>query len=162
MFFQRMLPLLGLCQAVNITVSQEGNLISLVVTPMPNANSPTGLRVQQVLKGTAQEIDEGLAEFLASTTLGVKSIQDQLAENEANTQAEKKRLADSAKSKSKQSGKSAGGSATTSGSIDDGDESEENDGNTASNSSKPENVASTPMTASTTAELIPSNLFGDD
>lgn len=101
MFFERMLPLLAQCKALNLTISLEGDRISVVTNPMPNSNSPDGLRVPQLLKGTAQELDDGMPEFLASLTLGVKSIQDQIAENEALVKSEKARIAEQAKEKAK-------------------------------------------------------------
>ena len=163
MFFQRMLPLLGLCQALNITMSKEGDQICLVINPTANANSPAGLRVPQVLRGTAQELDEGIAEFLASMTLGIKSIQDQIAENEATLQAEKARLRDVAKSKSKvtPNSKQAASESLDNDEIEEKDEvdAESNVPSIAESSGK---QITAPANTNANESLIPANLFGDD
>lgn len=159
MFFQRMLPLLGLCQAINITMSQDGDLICLVINPTANANSPAGLRVPQVLRGTAQELDEGISEFLASLSLGIKSIQDQIAENEALIQAEKERLKDVAKSKEKVKPNTKQGKPE---STDDDDE-DENKVSTGNSSESQSNISSSESSpGSTETSLIPEDLFGGD
>lgn len=145
MFFQRMLPLLAQCKALNLTISLDGDRISVVTNPMPNSNSPDGLRVPQLLKGTAQELDEGMPEFLASLTLGVKSIQDQIAETEATIKSEKARIAEKAKAKVKQTSASAQ-------TVDKDDDQKKPSGNAASVTSGP----------STDSNDIPADLFGDD
>lgn len=162
MFFQRMLHLLSLCQAINITMSQEGEQICLVIHPTANANSPAGLRVHQVLRGTAQELDEGIAEFLASMTLGVKSIQDQIAENEATVQAQKTRLKDDAKSKSKVTPNSKQAVAESSDNVEGEEEEEEGDESKTSSTaqSSEKQITAPPITSGN--DSIPDNLFGED
>lgn len=164
MFFQRMLHLLSLCQAINITMSQEGEQICLVINPTANANSPAGLRVHQVLRGTAQELDEGIAEFLASMTLGVKSIQDQIAENEAKVQEQKSRLKDEAKSKSKATPNSKQVVAESSDKVEgDGEEEKDDDESIVSSTTQSsEKQITTPSSGNANESLIPDNLFGED
>lgn len=165
MFFQKMLPLLAQCKSLTMTISMDGDNLRVVTLPVGNPGSFDGLRVPQLLCGTAAELDEGMPEFLASATLGIKSIQDQLAQNEASMQAEKARIANSAKTKAKPALTANKGAvvaqASSNSPDDDADAENENelksdlhDGSTGNTSS----LEQSPNASS----AIPDNLFGDE
>lgn len=87
------MPLLAQCKHLVLMLSLEGDKITVITQPKATAGAPAGLSNQMHLVGTAAELDAGFIEAVLSQTAEVKSIADQVAENQAKLEAEKKQLA---------------------------------------------------------------------
>lgn len=161
MFFQKMLPLLAQCKSLTMTISMDGDNLRVVTMPVNNPGSFEGLRVTQLLCGTASELDEGMPEFLASATLGIKSIQDQLAQNEASMQAEKARITNSAKTKTKPASNKGTVVAQASAISPDEEEEDENDSKSDLQDDSAGSTSSVEESPNASS-AIPDNLFGDE
>lgn len=127
--FTQLSPLLDLCTSLVLILSKQGDMITVVTQPRPNASSPDGLRTQLSLTGTAQDLDAEFPDALQNHATQMKSIGAQVAEAAAQIEAEKQRLAKDAEAKRPKSIKApAAPTGTDDANDNDSDEDEDNCG----------------------------------
>lgn len=129
--FVALQQLLSQSPSLTMSITGQGNNLTVVVMPKPTAGDSAALAQPLKLTGTAEELDAGFVEALTQFSTARLSVVEQVEATKAVLEAGRKESAAKATSAIKKAGKSSTPSAPAPSGNDDDDQGESDTGSTS-------------------------------